>query len=887
MKKLVLIDGNSIINRAFYGIMGSKALMSADGMYTNGIYGFLSIYFKIIDDIKPEYVAVAFDLKAPTKRHLMYKEYKGTRKGMPEELAQQMPVLKDVLKAMNITIIEKEGYEADDILGTLAKFGKAQGLDVTILTGDRDSFQLIEDNITVRIPRTKMGTTEEEDYTPEKIRLEYGLEPIKLIEVKGLMGDASDNIPGVPGIGEKTALSLIQEYGSIENLYKKIENNEDDLKGKTREKIAENKELAELSRTLGTIDIHVPLDANLENLERKEWNLDEVFEIFKKLRFNRYIERFSLGGTNKQDFSFETEELHTEDEIKNIINSINKNNRMFYYLDTEGTKFKDIYIYNESNNKVSYIILDGLTDKFKDVFENENILKCSNNLKRDICLLTKSGIEPKNMMYDVHIAGYILNATSGKYSLEDLSNDFLGYDIYNFAGEDEASEKQINLFDAPQVDKPTKKKFAYVYVIRKLYDVFNEKLKEIEATDLFNNIEMPLTEVLADMENTGVYVNKDELKKFGDELEVQIEKLKKEIYELCGEEFNINSPKQLGEILFEKLQLPVKKKTKSGYSTDGDVLEKLKREHPAISRILEYRQLSKLKSTFVDAMIPYINPQTERIHSHFHQTVTATGRISSTDPNLQNIPTRMELGQKLRQVFEAQNENTIFLDADYSQIELRVLAHIANDENMIEAFKEGEDIHKQAASKVFNVPLEEVTKQMRSNAKAVNFGIVYGISDYGLSEQLGISVKQARQYIEQYLEKYKGIKEFMTNINEEVKQKGYAQTLFNRRRYVPEINSSNYMIRQFGSRVAMNTPIQGTAADIIKIAMIRVYNELKMKKLKSKLVLQIHDELLVETYIDEKEQVKQILKDCMENVINLKVPLVTEIGEGKNWYEAK
>ena len=754
MKKLVLIDGNSIINRAFYGIMGSKSLMSADGMYTNGIYGFLSIYFKIMEDIKPEYVAVAFDLKAPTKRHLLYKEYKGTRKGMPEELAQQMPVLKEVLRAMNITIIEKEGYEADDILGTLAKFGKDQGLDVTILTGDRDSFQLIEENITVRIPRTKMGTTEEEDYTPAKIKEEYGLEPIKLIEVKGLMGDTSDNIPGVPGIGEKTAISLIQEYGSIENLYEKIEKNEDTLKGKTREKIAENKELADLSRTLGTIDTHVPLEEGLTDLEKKEWNNEAVYEIFKKLRFNRYIERFSLGSAKKQDFSFETEEIKAESETEELIKEIKNKNRIFYYLDTEETRYKGIYIYNESNNKVNYISPEVDISKFKEVFESQNILKCSNNLKRDICLLKQYEIFANNMMYDVHIAGYILNSTSGKYSLENLSNDYLGYDISNFEGTNETEEEQINLFVAPQISKPTQKKFAYVYAIRKLYDVLNEKLKETDEIELFNNIEMPLTEVLAEMESTGVYVNKDELKKFGDELEVQIEKLKTEIYELCGEEFNINSPKQLGEVLFEKLQLPVKKKTKSGYSTDGDVLEKLKREHPAISRILEYRQLSKLKSTFVDAMIPYINAKTGRIHSHFHQTVTATGRISSTDPNLQNIPTRMELGQKIRQVFEAQEENTMFLDADYSQIELRVLAHIANDENMIEAFKEGEDIHKQAASKVFNVPIEEVTKQMRSNAKAVNFGIVYGISDFGLSEQLGIPVKQAKAYIEQYLEKY-------------------------------------------------------------------------------------------------------------------------------------
>ena len=882
MKKLVVIDGNSIVNRAFYGIMGSKSMMSADGLYTNGIYGFLSIYFKIIEDIKPEYVAVAFDLKAPTKRHLLYKEYKGTRKGMPDELRQQMPVLKDVLKAMNITIIEKEGYEADDILGTLAKTGKSQGLDVTILTGDRDAFQLIEQNITVRIPRTKMGKTEEEDYTPEKIKEEYGLDPIKLIEVKGLMGDSSDNIPGVPGVGEKTALEIIREYGSIENLYKKIEKNEDNLKGKLREKIVENKDLAQLSKTLGTIDIHAPITDNLEELSLKEWNREEVYSIFKNLRFNRYIERFGLGEESKKEettCSFEYEEIG---QIDVLIESIKNKKRLFYFLDD----LKAIYVYNEKNNKVEYIVINcNVLMKFKSIFEDNEILKCGSNLKEDWKKLKENNIDYKNMAFDTHIAGYVLNATSGKYSLEDLSQEYLSYDILQF--ESTKNQTQLNLFETQENEKLNERKCAYAYVIYKLYEVLTNKMKETNTLELFNTIEMPLAEVLASMEYEGVYVDKEELRLFGNELQVQIDILKDEIYKLCGEEFNINSPKQLGEILFEKLKLPVQKKTKSGYSTDSDVLEKLVEEHPVIEKIIEYRQMSKLNSTFVEGLIPCINQNTNRIHSHFHQTVTATGRISSTDPNLQNIPTRMELGQKLRKVFMAQKEETVLLDADYSQIELRVLAHIADDDTMITAFNSGEDIHKQAASKVFNVPIEEVTKQMRSSAKAVNFGIVYGISDFGLARQIGVPRKQAKQYIEQYLEKYSGIKEYMNSIVKNAKEKGYVETLFGRRRYIGELSSSNYMIRQFGERVAMNTPIQGTAADIIKIAMIKVYNELKTKNLKSKLILQVHDELIIETYENEKEEVKQILKNCMESVITLKVPLVAEVGEGKTWYDAK
>ena len=889
MKKLVLIDGNSILNRAFYGIMGSKMLMTEDGTYTNAVYGFLAILFKILDDINPEYVAVAFDLKAPTKRHELYKEYKATRKGMPEELASQLPIIKEILQAMNITIIEKEGYEADDILGTLAKYGEKQELEVIILTGDRDSFQLVSNHITVRIPRTKMGKTETEDYTKDKILEEYGLEPLKLIEVKGLMGDTSDNIPGVPGIGEKTALELIKKYNSIDELYQKIEKNEDDLKGKTREKIANNKELAILSRTLGTINTEVPLNISIDQLERKDWNKEKVTEIFKKLRFQRFMERFHLESSvqEKIEEPFKSKKIESEEEKQNVINSIVENKRFFYYLSTEEAKeeliikkkIKAIHIYNEKENMV---YTSNRIEDFKEIFERKDILKCGDKLKQDYILLKQIQIQPENLMFDVSIAGYILNAISGKYKMEDLAEQFLGIQIQSLITQD--TKQQINLFEETE-EKESNTGEIYTYCIFHLYQKLIDKLKETEQLELFQTIEMPLVEVLADMQYTGMYVNKEELKSYGEELQKKLEEMTKKIYELAETEFNINSPKQLGEVLFEKLKLPVYKKTKSGYSTDVEVLEKLKSEHPIIEYLLEYRAVTKLKSTYVDGLIPYIDNQ-GRIHSYFHQTVTATGRISSTEPNMQNIPTRTEMGKNLRKAFQAE-KNHILVDADYSQIELRVLAHISNDKTMIEAFNHDEDIHTQAASKVFNIPVEEVTKELRSKAKAVNFGIVYGISDFGLGEQLNVSRKIAKEYIEQYLEKYKGIKHFMDNIIEIARKQGYVETLFKRKREIPELKSTNYMVRQFGNRVAMNTPIQGTAADIMKLAMIRVYELLKKEKMKSKMILQVHDELLIETVSEEKDRVYQILKDCMENVIHLEVPLKIEISEGKNWCEAK
>ncbi len=898
MSKLIVVDGNSIVNRAFYGIMGSKMLQTADGTYTNAVYGFLAILFKELEEINPDYMAVAFDLKAPTARHKMYEGYKANRKGMPDELAAQMPILKNVLRAMNITIIEKEGFEADDILGTLSVMAEKQGIDVALLTGDRDSFQLATDKVSIYIPRTKNGKTETDIFDRNKVLEVYGVEPKQMIEVKGLQGDTSDNIPGVPGIGEKTALSIVKEYGTIEKLYEMIEAGTDSLKGKQREKIAENKELAVLSKTLGTINLEAPVEKEINDLKIQEWNKAEVLRIFKELRFNRYIERFKLNENienaedinNEQNTKIEFEkEVISEENFKELEDKIKEEKIIYFYIETKEDinsiikkSIKSISIYIKSENKV-YDMMISNCKILKSIFENESILKCSYDLKEVYILALEAGIEPKNFMFDIRIAGYLLNSVSNLYTIPDLMNQYLEKVVEI----PEEKQVQMNLFEiASPEEKVDERASIYAYSIGNLQEVLKKELEKNEMLELFNNIEMPVLEVLADMQYRGMYVDKEELIKYGDELKVKLEELTKTIHELAGEEFNINSPKQLGEILFEKLKLPVVKKTKSGYSTDVDTLEKLQSEHEIIDYILDYRQLAKLNSTYVEGLIPYINKNTDRIHSYFHQTVTATGRISSTEPNLQNIPTRIEIGKKLRKVFKPA-ESKVFLDADYSQIELRILAHVSKDEIMIDNFNNDEDIHAQAASRVFGVPIDEVTKELRSKAKAVNFGIVYGISDFGLAGQIHSSRKEAKQYIEQYLEKYHGIREFMTTAIEDAKEKGFSATMYNRRRYIPELKSKNFMVRKFGDRVAMNTPIQGSAADIMKIAMINVYRKLKEENLNSKLVLQVHDELLIETDISEKDRVKEILIFGMESAAKLLVPLKVEVEEGKNWYDAK
>lgn len=782
----------------------------------------------------------------------------------------------------------------------MSRYGEKKNLEVTILSGDRDTFQLATDKVTIRIPHTKGGKTETDLYNKEKIIEKYGIEPQQLIDVKGLQGDTSDNIPGVPGVGEKTALSLIQRYGSIENLYKKIENGEDDLKGKQREKIVNNKELAFMSKTLGTINLQVPISDTLEDFKVEEWNKEKVLKIFKELNFKRYIDRFNLLENNKGTENQEKELFKSVNKKEEeIIQLIKEEQEIIFYFETKKNDLEEniikeeivgINIYNQKQNEVYNLNLNNNKIlNFKEILEDEKIKKISIDLTKIYILLKQVGINIEGMHYDIAIASYILNPTNNKLNIDNLIEQYLNIDINEYT-KSEDSGKQINLFDNMEkedINQEEKEKYMmYAYSIGKIKNITSEKLKEVNSLDLFYNIDMPTVEVLSDMQWNGMYVDKEELEQFGKELTSKLETITKIIYEMAGEEFNINSTKQLGEILFEKMKLPVIKKTKSGYSTDVDVLEKLKKEDPIIEQILEYRQLMKLNSTYVEGLKPYINIKTNRIHSFFHQTITATGRISSTEPNLQNIPTRFELGKRVRKVFKPE-KGKIYLDADYSQIELRVLASISGDEHMIEAFKEGKDIHKQAASKVFKTPIEEVTKEQRSNAKAVNFGIVYGISDFGLGEQLGIGRKKAKQYIEEYLEQYAGIKQFMENITEQAKEQGYVETLFHRRRYIPELKSNNYMVRQFGARAAMNTPIQGTAADIMKIAMIKVYNEIKSRKLKSKIILQVHDEMMVETPIEEKEEMIKIMKKCMESAANLEVPLIAEISDAENWYECK
>ena len=928
MKKLVLIDGNSIMNRAFYGIMGSKALTTKDGKYTNAIYGFLAILFKLLEEEKPDYIGVTFDLKAPTARHKMYEGYKANRKGMPTELAEQMPIIKDVLRAMNIDIIEKEGYEGDDVIGTLSRYGEQKGLEVVILSGDRDTFQLATDNVRINIPRTKGGKTETEIFNREKVKEVYGIEPKQLIEVKGLQGDASDNIPGVPGIGEKTALSLVQKYETIDNLYKKLESGEADVKGKQKEKLEQNKDLAYLSRTLGEINTKVPIEDTLEELKLEEWDKPKVLELFKELNFKRYIDRFNLqneagkGDNFSEENNIESQYKVVEKSIEEIKTIIEKQGKMIFYIETEKVNDEDkiikekitgISIFNSSENEAYYIDIKnvGKIQVLKEIFENDKILKIGIDLGRVYILLRQEGIDFKGINYDASIAAYILNPTNNKLKLTDLAEQYLEIDVNEILGDSKSLKvEQINLFDAMQgtglsgsneekseeekikeeqekTQKAEEKKCTlYAYIIYKLQEITMKKLEGINAVDLFNNIDMPTVTVLANMQWNGMYADLEELNKFGKQLKEQLEIKTKMIYEMAGEEFNINSTKQLGEILFEKMKLPVVKKTKSGYSTDVDVLEKLKSEDPIISEILDYRQLMKLNSTYVEGLKPYINPKTKRIHSFFHQTITATGRISSTEPNLQNIPTRFELGKQVRKIFKPE-PGKVYIDADYSQIELRVLAHMSEDTHMVQAFKDGEDIHRQAASKVFKTPMEEVTKEQRSNAKAVNFGIVYGISDFGLGEQLGISRKIAKQYIEEYLQEYAGIKNFMDDMKEKAKETGYVETLFNRRRYIPELKSNNYMVRQFGERAAMNTPIQGTAADIMKIAMINVYKKLIEENLEAKIILQVHDEMMIEAPLAEAEKVKEIVKTEMESAIKLNVPLIAEVSEAENWYECK
>ncbi len=892
MEKILLIDGNSMMNRAFYGVMAGKNMMTADGKYTNALYGFLAILFKNIEELNPDYILVAFDSKtAADVRKQKYEGYKKNRHKMPGELAEQMPEIKEILDAMNIRYLEMSDFEGDDILGSAAKQFAGEDKTSYILSGDRDLFQLAQDNIIIRIPRTKAGKTETEVYDKARIEEEYGLSPQGLIELKALMGDSSDEIPGIPGVGPKTATDLLKKYNTVDALYKAVESDEDskEFKPGLRNKLIENKHLAEISKDIGTINTKADLGISLQDIKTKEWDKQEVLRLFKIYKFNRFIERFNLN----KEADDPSENINQAKEISEV-NTINRNsitdvnlkdNKMIYFLETaissDESKIikKDIIgvgIYE--NEKTIAYIKNPKIEELKHIFENEQIEKIGYKLSEDYVLLKENGISAKNIKYDIEVAEYDINPSDVKHKLNEIAEKYLNINLDNIV-----PEKQITLFDTNE-DK--NEIGIYVYVIKRIYEETKKILEKNNTIKLFQDIEIPLITVLGEMQYNGMKAELEKLIEFGCELKKRMQELTKEIHEIAGEEFNVNSTKQLGDILFEKLKLPAPKKKKNGYSTDVDTLEKLRGESPIIEMILEYRTISKLNSTYVEGLTPYINKKTGRIHSYFHQTITATGRISSTEPNLQNIPAREELGRNIKKAFVPQ-KGYVYIDADYSQIELRVLAHIANDEKMIEAFRQDEDIHTQVASRVFSVPAKEVTKEQRSKAKAVNFGIVYGISDFGLAGQIGTSRKEAKEYIDNYLKKYPGIKKYMDDITAKAKEDGYVETLFGRRRYIPELKSSNYMVREFGKRVALNAPIQGTAADIMKIAMNEVYRKLKEKDLDAKLILQVHDELMIEVKKEQKEEAKKILKDCMENAAKLSVPLKVEANDAEDWYNAK
>ena len=909
--KLMLIDGNSILNRAFYGLSGSQLLSTSNGFYTNGIYGFLNILFKYLEEEQPQYICVAFDMRAPTFRHEQFEAYKAKRKGMPDELAMQLPVLKEILDAMNIKTVEYEGYEADDIIGWLSLCGEQKGMDVVIVTGDRDSLQLISKYTRVKIPVTKYGKTQTEEYDYATFIEKYGITPRQMIDVKALMGDPSDNIPGVKGIGEKTALELIKEFGCIEELYDNIEKVKSES---VKQKLKEGKEMAFLSKKLATIKREVPEKlCDIEELKIQDYANRRLYEILKKLEFNTFIDRLELREKVFEDSLSEQNEnidknnisiIHIKEleELRKLKNVLSKQTEItFFHLlnknnPRENTTLEgnlEAFVILWCNDNSAFIeICKNLSEQdfafeLKDFFEDESIKKIGHNVKDFIVYLKCMGINMKGLVFDTMIASYILNPSKDTYLVSELSFEYLKRDLMPVENIIEKGRTKNSYFKNVPISDILNSTIAYCQAIYELREILNQLIKSNGQEVLYYEIEVPLINVLAGMEYHGFKVNKEELISLSKEFDEKIKLLEKEIYVLAGEEFNINSPKQLGVILFEKLKLPVKKKTKTGYSTDAEVLEKLSSEHEIVSLILEYRQLMKLKSTYTDGLLNVINPNTGKIHSKFNQTVVVTGRISSTEPNLQNIPIKLEIGKKIRKVFVPSDEDYILTDADYSQIELRVLAHISGDENLISAFKNNEDIHVSTASKVFGVPKEEVTPFLRNRAKAVNFGIIYGIGEFGLAKDLGITREEARKYIDEYLEQYPGVRQYMHDIISFGKDKGYVSTIFNRRRYLPELASDNHMIRSFGERIALNAPIQGSAADIIKIAMVKVNNTLESNNMKSKLILQVHDELLVDTHIGDKEEVFKILKDCMENAVLLKVPLVVDIKSGKNWYEVK
>lgn len=889
--KLLIIDSNSIINRAFYGIRG---LSTKGGTPTNAIYGFLNILIKLVRDVEPDYICAAFDVKAPTFRHEQFKEYKAQRKPMPDDLAKQMPIAKEVLRAMNIPVLELAGYEADDIIGTVSRVCSENLVECFIATGDKDDLQLVDKNVRVILTVTRSGVNETVVYDEAEVMNKLGVTPTEYIDVKALMGDTSDNIPGVAGVGEKTAFSLIGKYKSIEYIYDNID--DVGLKGAMLAKMKNGRDMAFLSKQLATIDRNVPMQINLEDYRKNEYNNDELYNLLKELELHSIVKKLELNEpeqvkTAAVDFFAGKAMTVVFDNagLEKLVSVLKNAKEIALHFDFAGKNIRTVGFADENG---AYAVSAGgsipqqtLLDGIVPILRNPDIAKYVFDVKDALVKLYeligdgKKAIE--NIAFDSAIALYLINPARSAYELVPLAEEYLGIVM-----EKNENGGQMSLFD--DEDKSDGEFMCRrVLCIKPLSEYAKGEMKKLGQEKLYYEIELPLVQVLADMQIYGFKINLEQLDEFGAMLSKRIAEETEHIYNYAGEEFNINSPKQLGVILFEKLGLKAVKKTKTGYSTNAEVLEKLKGEHPIIEHIMEYRVLAKLKSTYCDGLRAVINPNTGRIHSIFTQTVTVTGRISSTEPNMQNIPTRTELGREIRKMFIADGEDYVLTDADYSQIELRVLAHIASDDVMINAFLSGEDIHTVTASQVFGVPVGEVTPMQRSSAKAVNFGIVYGIGEFSLSQDLKISVAEAKRYIESYLEKYSGVREYMARIKAQAKDNGFVKTLMNRVRYIPEITSSNYNMRSFGERVALNTPIQGTAADIIKLAMVRVHRRLNEENMKSRLILQVHDELIVETHKDEIEKVRDILKTEMENVMELKVPLIADMQSGKSWYDAK
>lgn len=867
-EKILLLDGNSLINRAFYAM---PILTNKNGEYTNGVYGFLNIFFKLFDEEKPDYCIVCFDVHQPTFRHLEYKEYKGTRKGMPSELVPQMSTLKKVLHSMNIKTLEMGGFEADDLLGTLAKKAEISDIEPVIVSGDRDLLQLASNKIKIRIPKTKGGSTIIENYNNKEVIDAYGVTPSEFIDVKALMGDTSDNIPGVPSIGEKTAIKIIQEYKTVENAIKNAEN----IKPKkASENLIAYSEQALMSKWLVTIKTDVDIDIDGFD-DAKVINMfnSESYSLFKEYEFKSMLKYFDIKEKAKADKQYISD--------NDIMSYINGYDEVSYKMITEDNKICAIAISCQDNRAL--VVKEPEINILKEFFESD-VKKTAHNAKKDIVYLAKHNISIKNIMFDTMLGGYILNSDRENYEYNEMSEDFLGES--HLSGEEilgkGKSRKSV-------LDLDEEEFLAYcggwADISRRASFEMKKQIEKNNQNYLYYEIELPLTFVLADMELEGMRIDINGLESYRDKLDIKLKELTSDIYWLAGEEFNINSPKQLSYILFEKLGLKGGKKTKTGWSTSADILEKLRDKDEIVGKVLEYRSYSKLKSTYADGLLNVVS-EDGRIYSTFNQTITTTGRISSTEPNLQNIPIRLELGRELRKIF-VPKEGCVYLDADYSQIELRVMASMAEDEFLINAFKDGQDIHRATASQVFNTPIGEITDLQRRNAKAVNFGIIYGMGSFSLSQDLKITKKEADLYIQSYFEKYPKVKEFIDKCVEDAHKLGYATTLFNRRRYIREINSTNFIQRSFGERVAMNMPVQGTAADIIKIAMVRVYNRLKKEGYKSKLILQVHDELIIEAYKDEADSVAKLLQEEMEGAVNLAVPMLAEVHKGNSWYETK